>query len=71
MAIEVVTGTQVGKPGSFVLKQFGTVDKNGPKRTGTIVPESGADELKEIARTFRIKIEGGMHHLDVEYILQE
>ncbi len=71
VAIEVVTGTLVGKHGSFAFQQMATMDKSGPKMTGIIVPGSGTGELKGIAGTFSIKIEGGVHQLDVEYTLPE
>jgi hypothetical protein len=71
VAIEVVTGTLAGKHGSFAIQQMATMDKNGPKMTGIVVPGSGTGELKGIAGTFSIKIEGGVHQLDVEYTLPE
>jgi hypothetical protein len=69
VAIEVVTGTLDGKRGSFALQQFATMDKNGPKMTVVVVPGSGTGELKGIAGTFTIKIEGGVHSYDLEYTL--
>ncbi len=69
VAIEVVTGTLAGKHGSFAMQQMATMDKDGPKMTGLIVPGSGTGELKGITGTFSIKIEGGVHQLDVEYAL--
>jgi len=71
VAIEVVTGTLGGKHGSFALQQFGTVDKNGPKLTAVVVPGSGMGELKGIAGTLTIKVEGGVHLYELEYTLPE
>jgi hypothetical protein len=69
IAIEVVTGTLAGKPGSFALQHSGTMDANGPKMTVLVVPGSGTGELKGISGSFTIKIEGGVHSYDLEYTL--
>jgi hypothetical protein len=71
VAIEVVTGTLAGKQGSFALQHFATMDSSGPKMNIIIVPGSGTGELKGIAGTFTIKIEGGQHSYDLEYTLPE
>ncbi len=71
VAIEVITGTLAGKHGSFAMQQMATMDQNGPKMTGVVVPGSGTGELKGIAGTFTIKIEGGAHSYDLEYTLPE
>jgi hypothetical protein len=71
VAIEVVTGTLAGKHGSFALQHSATMDKNGPKMTVIVVPGSGTGELKGIAGTFTIKIEGGVHSYELEYTLPE
>jgi hypothetical protein len=69
VAIEVVAGTLKGKHGSFALQHFATMDQNGPKMTVSVVPGSGTGELKGIAGTFTIKIEGGQHSYDLDYTL--
>src|ERR1700761_1558315 len=61
VAIEVVTGTLAGKHGSFALQHFATMDADGPKMQVIVVPGSGTGELKGIAGTFSIRIEGGKH----------
>jgi hypothetical protein len=71
VAIEVVTGTLAGKQGTFALQHLGTMDANGPKMTVLVVPGSGTGELRGIAGTFAIKIEGGLHTYDLEYTLAE
>ena len=71
VAIEMVTGTLAGKQGSFAMQHSGTMDANGPKMTVIVVPGSGSGELKGIAGTFAIKIEGGVHSYDLEYTLPE
>jgi hypothetical protein len=71
VAIEVVTGTLAGKHGSFALQHFATMDSSGPKMNVIIVPGSGTGELKGIAGTFTIRIDGGKHFYDLEYTLPE
>jgi len=71
VAIEVVTGTLAGKHGSFALQHSATVDANGPRMTVTVVPGSGTGELKGIAGTFTIRIEGGQHFYDFDYTLPD
>ena len=71
VAIEVVTGVLMGKKGSFALQHSATMDQNGPKMTVIVVPGSGTGELKGIAGTFTIHIEGGKHSYDLDYTLPE
>ena len=71
VAIEVVTGTLAGKHGSFALQHSAMMDQSGLKMTVLNVPGSGTGELKVIAGTFAIKIEGGQHSYDLEYTLPE
>jgi hypothetical protein len=47
------------------------MDKSGPKMNVIIVPGSGAGEMKGIAGSFTIKIEGGVHSYQLEYTLSE
>ena len=69
VAIEVVTGTLEGKHGSFALQQMATMDARGLKLDVVVVPGSGTGELKGIAGTFAILVEGGKHSYDLEYTL--
>jgi hypothetical protein len=71
VAIEIVTGTLGGKKGSFVLGHLATMDASGPKMQVIVVPGSGTGELKGIAGTFTIRIEGKEHFYDFEYELPE
>jgi hypothetical protein len=71
VAIEMVTGTLAGKHGSFALQHSATMDASGPKMTVIVVPGSGTGELKGIAGTFTIWIEGGQHLYDLDYTLPE
>ena len=71
VAIEVVTGTLAGKHGSFALQHSATMDASGPKMTVIVTPGSGTGDLKGIAGTFTIRIEGGQHFYDFDYTLPE
>ena len=71
VAIEVVTGTLAGKHGSFALQHSATMDASGPKMTVVVTPGSGTGDLKGIAGTFTIRIEGGQHFYDFDYTLPE
>lgn len=71
VAIEVVTGTLNGKKGSFALQHSATMDAGGPLMHVVVVPGSGTGELKGIAGTFDIRIEGGQHFYDLDYTLPD
>jgi Protein of unknown function (DUF3224) len=71
VAMEVVTGTLGGKHGSFALQHSATMDASGQKMNILVVPGSGTGELKGIAGTFIIRIEGGQHFYDLDYTLPE
>jgi hypothetical protein len=71
VAIEMVTGTLNGKKGSFALQHAATMEPTGPKMTVIVVPGSGTGELKGIAGTFEIRIEGGQHFYELDYTLPE
>lgn len=69
VAIEVVNGTLAGKPGSFALQHFATMDASGPKMQVIVVPGSGTGELKGLAGTFTIRVENGLHNYDLDYTM--
>lgn len=70
VAIERVTGTLNGRPGSFVLQHNGIMSNNTPQMTIIIVPESGTGQLEGIAGKLTIKIAPtGKHSYDLEYTL--
>ena len=47
------------------------MDAGGQKLSIVVVPGSGTEELKGIAGTFTIRIEGKQHFYDFEYTLAE
>ena len=69
VAIEVFTGTLGGKPGTFALQHFATMDHSERKMTVIVVPGSGTGALKGIAGTFTIDIKDGQHFYDLSYTL--
>lgn len=71
VAIELVSGTLQGKKGTFALQHFATMDASGLKMQVIVVPGSGTGQLKGIAGTFTIRIEGGQHFYDLDYTLPD
>jgi Protein of unknown function (DUF3224) len=71
VAIERVSGTLDGRKGSFVLQHSGTMTRGVPQLSVTVVPDSGTDQLVGLAGKMTIKIDGGKHHYDFEYMLPE
>jgi hypothetical protein len=71
VAVEKVTGTLVGRIGSFVLQHSGTMTRGVPQLTITVVPDSGTGQLAGLAGKMTIKIEGGKHFYEFEYTLPE
>ncbi len=71
VAIEQVIGTLHGKSGSFVLQHTGTANRGAQALSITVVPDSGAGELKNISGTMKIIIADGKHSYEFEYSLGE
>jgi len=69
VALELVTGTLHGQRGSFVLQHNGTMSKSVATMRVTVVPDSGTEQLRGLAGTMTIIIEGGKHSYDFEYTL--
>lgn len=69
VAIEVVTGTLLGKAGSFALQHCGVMDRGTPTHSVTVVPDSGSGELAGLIGTLGIRIEGGQHFYDFDCTL--
>lgn len=68
-AIERVTGTLHGKPGSFILQHTGLMTPAGSSLVITVVSGSGTDALAGIGGTFVIRVEDGVHFYDLDYTL--
>jgi hypothetical protein len=69
VAIERVTGTLLGKRGSFVLQHSGTMNRGSPSLLITVVPDSGTEDLAGLTGKMAITIVNGNHSYDFEYSL--
>ncbi|HVG32861.1 MAG TPA: DUF3224 domain-containing protein [Pyrinomonadaceae bacterium] len=69
VAIERVTGTLHGRPGSFVLQHSGTMTRGKAELTVSVVPDSGTAQLKGIAGKMSIDIVDGKHLYTFDYTL--
>lgn len=67
VAMEQVSGTLLGRTGTFVLQHSGTVNRGEQELLITVVPDSGTGELTSLMGTMTIIIEGGKHSYDFEY----
>lgn len=71
VAIEHVSGTLIGKTGSFVLQHFGTMDKGKSRLVLEVVPDSGDGELVGLTGKMEIKIESGKHYYNFDFNLEQ
>ena len=69
VAIERVTGKLQGRSGSFALQHSGLMNRGTPQLTVTVVPDSGTGDLKGIAGTMMIRIQGSKHFYDLDYTI--
>lgn len=69
VAIERVTGTLLGRAGSFVLQHTGVMTRGAPQLAVTVVPDSGTDQLVGLSGTMAIIIADGTHSYEFEFTL--
>ena len=69
VAIEHVTGTLLGRSGSFVLQHSGTMTRGAPQLSITVVPDSGTGQLLGLTGRMSIDIVDGKHFYGFEYSL--
>jgi hypothetical protein len=69
VAIERVNGILHGRKGTFVLQHSGTMTRDAPQLTITVVPDSGTGELEGLTGTMSIAIVEGKHSYDFTYTL--
>jgi Protein of unknown function (DUF3224) len=69
VAMERVSGVLRGRRGSFVLQHSGTMAHGVQQLSITVVPDSGSDELCDIAGSFTVNIVEGKHFYEFEYSL--
>jgi len=67
VAIERVTGSLHGRPGSFTLQHTGTMTRGEPQLSIFVVPDSGSGELEGISGRMVIQIDAGKHSYEFEY----
>jgi hypothetical protein len=70
VAMEQVTGTLLGRTGTFALQHSGTMNRGEQELLVTVVPDSGTGELAGLMGTMMIVIEGGKHKYDFEFSLE-
>ena len=69
VAIERVEGELGGRAGGFVLQHDGRMSRGVGQLTVTVVPDSGTGGLAGLSGTLQIRIEGGEHFYDLEYLV--
>lgn len=67
VALEKVTGTLVGKQGSFVLQHASQMIRGKPFQSIHVVPDSGTNELLGLQGEMQIEIHDGQHFYNFEY----
>jgi hypothetical protein len=71
VALERVTGKLKGRSGSFVLQHNGTMNRGAAELTVTVVPDSGAGELRGLTGKMRIVIApDGAHSYEFDYKIE-
>ncbi len=69
VALERVTGTLMGRQGSFVLMHTGVMNRGTPQLTVQVVPDSGTDELVGLVGQMDIQINAGQHVYTFDFTL--
>ncbi len=70
VALERVSGTLHGRRGSFALQHSGTMMRGAAQLTISVVPDSGAGQLKGLAGQMTIEMTNGRHGYDFAYTLE-
>jgi len=71
VAMEKVTGTLLGRKGSFVLQHSGTMNRGEATLVLTVVPDSGTEELEGLSGSMTITIADGKHFYGFDFQLAE
>ena len=69
VAIEKVTGSLLGRKGSFVLYHLGIMTRGVPQLTISIAPDSATGELTGLTGSVTIAIIEGKHQYELAYTL--
>lgn len=70
VAIESVTGSLLGKTGSFALQHFGTMSASGKRLTLEVIPDSGTEALASLAGVMDIIVRDGEHYYEFDFTLE-
>jgi hypothetical protein len=71
VAMEQVSGTLLGRTGTFALQHSGVMDRGEQELVISVVPDSGTGELDGLTGTMSIIIAKGKHSYDFEFSLAE
>ena len=71
VALELVTGSLLGREGSFALVHHGLMTRGRRALEITVVPDSGTGALAGLAGTMAIRVEGHQHFYDFEFNLPD
>lgn len=71
VAIECVSGTLHGRPGTFILHHSGTMSHGAFQLDVKVVPDSGTSQLQGLTGSMNIIIKDGKHSYDFAYTLLE
>jgi hypothetical protein len=71
VALEIVTGSLKGHPGTFVLQHSATMTRGVPQLSITVVPDSATGQLTGLTGKMNIIIADGKHSYDFEYTLPD
>ena len=71
VAIEQVTGTLYGRPGSFVFKHTGLMNRGTQQLSIVVVSDSGTGQLSGLTGIFTLSIVDGQHQYIFDYTLPE
>lgn len=71
VAMEQVSGTLLGRTGTFALQHSGVMDRGEQELVISVVPDSGTGELEGLTGTMNIVIANGKHSYDFEFSLAE
>ncbi len=71
VAIEHVTGTLLGKTGTFVLQHSGTMNRGAPSLSVTVVPDSGTGDLAGLTGRMTLDRVDGKHYYSFEYLFAD
>ncbi len=71
VAMERVSGTLMGRNGTFVLQHSGTMNRGAPSLKVSVVPDSGTDQLAGLSGTLTIIVADKKHSYEFQYSLPD